>query len=597
MAGRSEGRAARLIGRLGAVRGLPAWLALAALLLAAPSVGTGWQADDYFHRWILLEGPVLSGEAHNPWELFSFADGDRARNREIMDFGLFPWWTDEGIRLRFFRPLSVATHRIDYRLWPDSPLAMHLQSLAWFAAVVALAATLLRQVPAGPAAGALAALLFAVDDAHGLPAGWIANRNALLGACFGLLALLLHHRWRSARWRPGALLAPLALAAAMLSSESAAGAAAFLAAYALCLDSGSLARRLASLAPYAPVLAGWLLLLRLGGYGAEGSGLYIDPLGSPGAFAAAAPRRALLLLLGLWGLPPSGTALFLPPAAARLLPPLAAVYLGAVALWLLPHLREQPAARFFALGMALALVPVCATFPDDRLLLWCSLGSSGLLGIAIAGRLGGGEAAPRRRGARTVLSGAMLAVLLLVHAVAAPLLLPRVARSFVAVEPFLQRPALDLAGGEALASRHLVILDHPFPFGGCYLVPVRDLAGLPVPRSMHQLAPGGAPLLVSRPDERTLVLRPERGFVSAPLDDLFRSPERPMRAGDRVRAGPMEVEVLALTPDGRPAESRFRFDVPLDDPALDWRRWERGAYVPWKPPPVGARLTLPPGAQ
>ncbi len=38
-----------------------------------------------------------------------------------------------------------------------------------------------------PWVAGLAGLLFALDDAHGLPAGWIANRNALIAGFFGVL--------------------------------------------------------------------------------------------------------------------------------------------------------------------------------------------------------------------------------------------------------------------------------------------------------------------------------------------------------------------------------------------------------------------------
>jgi hypothetical protein len=54
--------------------------------------------------------------------------------------------------------------------------------------------------------------------------------------------------------------------------------------------------------------------------------------------------------------------------------------------------------------------------------------------------------------------------------------------------------------------------------------------------------------------------------------------------------------VTALTADGRPAEARFRFDRPLDDPSLRWLRWEDGVYVRFEPPPVGEKVTLPPVA-
>jgi len=42
----------------------------------------------------------------------------------------------------------------------------------------------------------LAALLYTIDDAHSMVAGWVANRNASLMLLFGVLALMAHVRWR-----------------------------------------------------------------------------------------------------------------------------------------------------------------------------------------------------------------------------------------------------------------------------------------------------------------------------------------------------------------------------------------------------------------
>ena len=109
-----------------------------------------------------------------------------------MDLGIFPWWTDPLIKAEFLQPLTVATHRLDYRLWPDSAVLMHAHSLLWCAALVAATAVLYRRLMGPTPAAGVAALLFAVDDAHGGPAGWIANRNALVAATFGVLALLAH---------------------------------------------------------------------------------------------------------------------------------------------------------------------------------------------------------------------------------------------------------------------------------------------------------------------------------------------------------------------------------------------------------------------
>ena len=78
---------------------------------------------------------------------------------------------------------------VDYALWPDSGVGMHLQSLAWLACLVGLTALVYRRPIAVPLVAGLAALLYALDDAHGMPVAFLANRNAVVAASFGVLSL------------------------------------------------------------------------------------------------------------------------------------------------------------------------------------------------------------------------------------------------------------------------------------------------------------------------------------------------------------------------------------------------------------------------
>lgn len=570
---------------------LPLWLALTGALLASPSVLAGWHIDDLFQRWILLKGGAWTGIAATPRDLFSFIDGDPERNRRLVDLGLFPWWTAEELRIRFFRPVSVLTHRLDYLLWPGSAPAMHLHSLAWFAAAIALAATGYRRLLGHAAAAGLAAVLFALDDAHGLPAGWIANRNSLIGLVFGLAALIAHQRSRSAFGRTAALWSPALFALALLSSESALACAGYLAAHAIFVDRAPWRERLRSLGPHLVVGALWLFLLRRFSYGAAGSGVYLDPVGDLGAYLSDLPNRILPLLLGQWGFPPSGVWASIDATQLPWMRAGAAVFIGLVVLFLLPVLRRSPSARFFAAGMAFSLLPVCATAPDDRLLLWSGFGAMGVAGEALLPFV---TAFSRQPGAALTraLRGATAALLLLIHVVIAPLLLPLVARSMQYTEPLLQQPASALESGETLQGQDLIIVDHPLPFFAGYLFAVRELAGQPLPRALRVLAPGSGGLGIFRPDARTLVLRPDRGFFSSPYDLMFRSPRRPLVPGSKLALSGLVVSVGSPLANGRPDFAEFRFDVPLEDPSLRWCRWEKGAYVTFTPPPVGASIRL-----
>jgi hypothetical protein len=163
-----------------------------------------------------------------------------------MNEGVFPWWTDPGVRLAFFRPLSGITHWIDWH-WLDGKTGwMHLHSFGWYAALLgALALTYRRFAPGATAL--LALLLYGIDDAHAPTVGWIANRSALLAVCFSVLAVGAHDAWRKNRSLGLAWLGPTLLGVGLLAGETGVAGAAYLLAYALFLERGSFRVRAATL--------------------------------------------------------------------------------------------------------------------------------------------------------------------------------------------------------------------------------------------------------------------------------------------------------------------------------------------------------------
>ena len=112
---------------------------------------------------------------------------------------------------------------------------MHLESVVLYGVLVLVLARLYRRFFTAPVA-MLATLLFALDETHAFPVGWLANRNALFATIFGVLAIHAHDRWRRDGWRAGAWLGPLAFAAALLSAEFGLCALGYLVAYAWFLD-------------------------------------------------------------------------------------------------------------------------------------------------------------------------------------------------------------------------------------------------------------------------------------------------------------------------------------------------------------------------
>ncbi len=378
---------------------LPWIVAILGVLLASPALFAGIGADDYVHRAKLLGLAGLGQEGSPVWNLFRFVSPDSSS--PLFDAGILPWWSDPSLRLAFLRPLSSATHVLDYRFWPDNFLLQHAHSLLWYGLAVFLAARLYRQVSGSLVVAGLAAWMFAAEDAHALPIVWLSNRNALLPLVFGLLTLMAHIRWR--REKAGALpwtallLFPLALA----SGEAALGALAYIGAWEICLGPGRGLRRLSPLWPYLLWVGLWRFAYQAWGFGAQGSDMYLDPGSEPLAFALGAMERLPLLLFSQFSQVPADPWALLPLAGQRLFSFVGALGCLLVGWVLWPSLQRREA-RFWALGMGFSLVPLCAAFPMDRLLTFAGIGAFGWLAIALeqAGFLSQSESPPCRRARR-----------------------------------------------------------------------------------------------------------------------------------------------------------------------------------------------------
>lgn len=565
-----------------------------ALGLAAPALTVGFAADDHLHRLVSRDDPGIDGLRARPLDLFVFASGDRADNQRLIDSGVFPWWTDPDVKLAFMRPVASLTHALDHRLWPDSAPLHQAHGLLWFALALAMVWAFYRRFVDVRWLAALALLLYAIDDARGPAVGWIANRNALIALALAIPVMLLHDRWRREGWRPGRWLAPAMLGVALLAGEAALAIGAYLAAYALHLDRAGWRSRLASLLPYLGVVIVWRLVYDALGYGVVGSGVYIDPGAHPIEFAAAAVVRFPLLLLGQLGGVWSDLASLYPlmgDDATTVMVTVAVGFLALLGFVLSPLLRADRVSRFFATGMVLAAVPICSTFPADRLLAFVGLGGMGLIARLLGAAACERAALGAGRGRRAV-AIAIAAVLALVHLIAAPPLLALRSRGMVAVSEIIDRSNRTIPADPAIRDKTVVLANVPGdPFGG-FIQMIRQSRGTPRPAHLRWLAGGLTAVSLERLDRHTLRVAPEGGFLGNQIDRMLRSTHRPFRSGDRIEMTGLTIEIERVTPDGRPASVRARFDVPLEDPSLVWLRWRGLGLVPYAPPAVGQRDVL-----
>ena len=333
--------------------------------------------------------------------------------------------------------------------------------------------------------------------------GWTANRNVLVAATLAFAALLVHDRARRDGWRPGTWLAPALFAAALLGGEAALAVTGYLFAHALFIDAGPLARRLARLWPYAVLSVAWLVAYKALGYGTSGGSMYLNPLDEPAGYLRALVERLPVLLAAQLGLSLSDAWLVLPPSARVVAYGLALLWLAVFGVVLAPVWRRVPACRFWALGAVLSLPPVCATFPMDRLLVFAGVGAMAAVALVLAEWLDGRRvrappaAAPRRsRRASSLL-------LVLLHLVLAPLLLPLRVLLLGWASAMGRTLEASIPADESVGTKTLVILSSAAEMTTFPPWMERQVRGVPRPRRMRVLATcfGDAARLAPRRDD------------------------------------------------------------------------------------------------
>jgi hypothetical protein len=566
----------------------PGWVIVLAVVLVLPCLTVGFSADDHILRVVFVPDISLAGFERDVLDAFTFARGQAEENATLREQGIFSWWIADDLELDFFRPVTALTHVVDFRLWSESSTAMYAHSIAWFAMLSIAAAAFYRRFgrPAHkPWIAVLALAFFALDDARGPVVGWISNRNALVMGTGVVVSLWAYRRWRVDGWSPGRVLAPAALLFALFAGEAAVGAYGYFVAYAVCLETGPWRRRVAGLLPVVAVGVLWATFYVVEGRGTAGSGVYLDPVAEPVAFLQRAWVRVPVLLMGQFAGPWSDFWPAYPAEVAGGVFVVGVIVLAGVVAALWPTLRADAVARFYALGAALAVVPVAGTFPADRLLTLVGLGGAGLMAAAIGRFLEEGD-----RGWRRVALGGLLVI----HGVVGPLLLPLRARSMDG--PNRSLAVLDRAVPDTpnVASKTVVVVAAPSDGLVSYLPFIRASQRRPAPHRLRLLASSMDGVTVERASARTLVLRPDDGFLAEMGDQMLRGPSRPFRRGQVIATSDLTVEILDVLPDGRAAAASFTFDVSLDDASLAWLHWDVDHFAPWPPPPVGARSRLDP---
>jgi hypothetical protein len=563
-----------------------------AILFTLPSLKAGWLVDDYHHKLLMSDYEGVIKFLESPLDMFNFLDGDPEQARPRIDYGILPWWTYDKIKGAFWKPLASITHWLDYVLWPKKPLLMHAHSIFLYGILGMGVAFLYRRFATVVWAAGLAAILYVVDDARGTTVGWLANRNAILAALFGVLTVIVYDRWRREGWRAGMILGPVLLGLSLLSAEAGIATCAYLGAYALCIDRDQFDRRFTALMPYAAVVIVWRILWTYFGYGVAHIGCYTDPLSEPLRYISMVIKNGPLLLQGAVAVPPADVSLILSSVIWKIVWWGAFIFLVLSALVLIPLFKQNRTARFWAVGMLLSVLPICAAFSSDRLLSFVSIGAMGLIAEFIAFFFTKAHRQGRRLFWR--LPATVLAVLLVfIHLVISPpMLILRVAR------PMGPKGFIDslqfMSFDELIENQDLVVVNPPSVFLAMTCLPAWASEGKPLPAHMRILASSlFHPVEVRRIDERTITVCPCGGYLVNIFDKLFRGDQHGFSVGDRIELTGMTVEVMELTEKGLPVEAAFTFNVGLEDASLRWLQCQNGRYVTFFPPDVGQSVEIP----
>src|SRR5690606_28145013 len=156
----------------------------------------------------------------------------------------------------------------------------------------------------------------------------------------------------------------------------------------------------------------------------------------------------------------------------------------------------------------------------------------------------------------------------MLHLVLAPIMTWGTPAGMQAMESAFRKSNASLDAIPDLNEKHLVVLSTISDLNAVGIPLMRSAFSVPVPGRTTVLYTGLDELHVSRPDAKSLVVRPEGGFLPRPWGQIFVDPrEVRYTPGERVDLGTLAAEILEVLPDGRPAVVRFEFDAPMESSA------------------------------
>lgn len=562
--------------------------ALIGMLLVAPTINMGLMGDDYLH-WSLLTGLHTNHQPGAIYGLFTFANGDPHANQAMMDSGKLIWWASETLRISFWRPLAELSQRLDYILWPDSPVMMHLHNLVLYGLMILLIGKLFLALDKDRQQAGLAILLFAGNMLHVFAVAWLASRNQMLCGVLMVLTLLSYHRWRQGGGALYGVGAFVSLALGLLSAEAAVQIMGYLLAYALFLEPDRpWLDRAKALAPFVVLVLVWKVTHGHLGYGSFGSPGYVDPSSNAGRFAGLLILRLPVLMAAQWlGISSmmfeqlnQTTQYIYAGGAITLLCGLAYVIyrLGGF---------KTALGRFYVTGSVISLIPACAGYTFDRLTVNSDIGASGML--AMVAMLVWRQRAELK--GRALVSVKWVAYIVsVIHLLVFPV--GKLASSFM-MKPLNQAgedlSALALPDASATTPEDFVLINPPSAEAVYYYPLTRQHHGRVNPTTMRALGPNNQAMTLTRVDAQSLRLTVPSGYKGSIVRDIRL---QPIKAGDTMHMGRIDVTVETVTDEHVPRSVLFHFPDSLESSHWRYFSWAQDGVHALTPPAIGQSVEI-----
>jgi hypothetical protein len=326
-----------------------------------------------------------------------------------------------------------------------------------------------------------------------------------------------------------------------------------------------------------------------------GPNFYIDPLAEPGPFLSALIYRFPAYLVGQFLLlfPPVEIFSRFEDSGLRLYILAYALAILTLLVWLLmPLLRSSRLARFFGLGMLIAVIPICGSTLYSRALWFVGFGATGLL-VLFVEQYRDLPMATQRLKLSAVFAGAMMVV----HLWISPLVFVAFGARAQALigrldSHWVQLPDEGMPGRKVLAlSTANYGATITFPWFKDQALSLGRAPTRPPPSiaRVRALTEGTGTFELLRKDADTLEVRTASGLTT------FRPSRYGFSPDDRVKLDDVEIVVEAVSPERAPTQIEYRFR-PGTLAAYEVIAWQGKRFVPSQLPAIGQSVTINPGA-